>query len=135
MQTSSLKDEIRGVGLRVTASRMAVLRLVRGAERPITHAEVAQALAEETWDRATLYRNLMDLSEAGLLRRVSLGAVWHFEAIGDQPAHPHFVCTECGGVSCTPAIEIPTQGARRSPKAMRKGEVEVQFHGVCDACG
>ena len=127
----SLRDEIREAGLRATASREAVLAALRKAEKPMSHQDVVDVVGEQSWDRATLYRNLIDLAEAGLLRRVSLGTTWHFEqANGDK--HAHFVCTECGTVECAPEMQVVSK--RGSPKSVKQGNVDVQLHGLCDNC-
>ena len=60
-----LKSTIRGVGLRSTAPRIAVLRRLLVATTPISHGELVDTLAEEGMDRTTVYRNLVDLTEAG----------------------------------------------------------------------
>lgn len=136
---SELRDVIRAAGMRATASRIAVLDQLRNATRPISHAEIVGALEGEPWDRATLYRNLVDLTNAGLARKVELGdRVWRFEDSGSQERHdaalhPHFVCTVCGSVSCLPdaAVTGLDEGAQR---ARPKRPVEVQLRGVCDSC-
>jgi Fur family transcriptional regulator, ferric uptake regulator len=129
---------IRDAGLRATASRIAVLRELRAAGRPLSHADIVGSLEEQPWDRATLYRNLIDLAGVGLARRVELGdRVWRFDAStqGHQAAglHPHFVCTMCGSVECLPRMDFvpPRRGV---PAALVRREVEVQVRGVCDAC-
>lgn len=127
----SIRDEIRNAGLRATASREAVLDALRRAQKPMSHQNVLDVIGEDSWDRATLYRNLVDLAEAGLLRRVSLGTTWHFEeASGEQ--HAHFVCTECGIVECAPEMQVVSRPS--APKSVKKGNVEVQLRGRCDDC-
>src|ERR1700753_1855449 len=90
-----LRSAVRGKGLRATPSRLAVLDLVRSSDPPMSHGDVADRLASQTWDRATIYRNLTDLAEAGLVRRTDVGDhVWRFEALkgeAEAAAHPHFV--------------------------------------------
>ncbi|QQR90619.1 MAG: transcriptional repressor [Myxococcales bacterium] len=138
LESKSTAADIRMAGLRGTRSRMAVLELLRGAERPLTHSEVVDAFVDEPWDRATLYRNLVDMAEAGLLRRISLGSTWHFEASqsmqGQVKLHPHFVCDACGHVECTPEVQMQLKGSRKSSKAIQRGQIEIQLHGLCDAC-
>ena len=94
-------------------------------------------LASQAWDRATIYRNLTDLSDVGLARRTDVGDhVWRYEAVtgGHQAsAHPHFVCTECGSVECLPELDYVVTRAR-TPRAVRLKRVEVQLRGPCDAC-
>jgi Fur family transcriptional regulator, ferric uptake regulator len=129
-----LRAAIRGVGLRATRSRLAVLAMLRGAAQPLSHGEVADRLG---WDRATIYRNLTDLADAGLVRRTDLGDhVWRFEAIAaghrdDQ--HPHFVCTACGTVECLPEVELALRRVR-APRAVRARKVEIHLRGLCDGC-
>jgi Fur family ferric uptake transcriptional regulator len=130
---------IRQAGLRATASRIAVLRMLGEADRPLSHADIVDALTDQPWDRATLYRNLIDLVNAGLARKVELGdRVWRFDRSSsshphDAAVHPHFVCTVCGDVACLPEVSIstPTLGI---PKSLRDRHVEVHVRGVCDAC-
>jgi Fur family transcriptional regulator, ferric uptake regulator len=138
---AELRDAIRVAGIRATASRVAVLRELRGASKPVSHAEVVAALAEEPWDRATLYRNLIDLVNAGLARKVELGdRVWRFDGAvatkrHDATLHPHFVCTLCGAIECLPEVAISPSFAGKLPKAVLAREVEVHVRGVCDTCG
>src|SRR5262249_51074671 len=75
-----LRGRIHAVGLRSTGSRLAVLRRLEQARTPVTHADIVNDLAPEGFDRATIYRNLIDLTEAGLASRTDLGDhVWRFE--------------------------------------------------------
>lgn len=109
----TLKQAIRGLGLRCTAARLAVLQHLMAATGPETHAEVSQALASTGYDRATIYRNLTELTDVGLVSRIELGDhVWRFEVrrVGRDGKraldHPHFVCTSCGEVSCLDDVNV-----------------------------
>ena len=111
----ALKNLVRGVGLRCTAARLAVLEQMLNASGPQTHADVSAALDHRGFDRATIYRNLTELTEAKLVTRVDLGDhVWRFEAKrheggaghGHGGDHPHFVCTSCGEVSCLDDVTV-----------------------------
>ena len=110
-----IKLDIRDAGLRATLARIATLQLLRAASSPMTHAVVAEHLASSGVDKATIFRNLSDMTEAGLLRRTELGDhVWRFEAIDAQSphdaSHPHFLCTDCGAVSCLDDVQILLRG-------------------------
>jgi Fur family ferric uptake transcriptional regulator len=137
---AELQAEIRGHGMRSTGPRIAVLAHLGKAGAPLSHTEIHEALASTGYDRATIYRNLVDLAEAGLLVRSDLGDhVWRFErrrAPGDGHAdgHPHFVCTDCGEVSCLPEVTVKVAAASGAPRALAKNEVEVHVRGRCDDC-
>jgi len=131
------RARLRQAGLRATGARVAVLQVLERATAPMSHAEVHDR-AQDGYDRATIYRNLMDLTEAGLLSRSDVGDhVWRFELRGEGAAHKsmhaHFVCTDCGDVSCLPdEVRLVTRGS--VPRAIEDQEFEVQVKGVCDRC-
>lgn len=130
---------IRGAGMRVTSSRIAVLGALRDAALPLSHADVAAKLEHLGMDRTTVYRNLIDLAEAGVLRRSDVGHTWRFEFAGrgDEHAdnqHPHFVCTDCGKVACLPPGTVALKPVRGGPSALKRGNLEIQLRGLCDTC-
>lgn len=132
---TELRTMIRDVKLRATAARVAVLRLLHGIDAPASHPEICEALRADGWDRATLFRNLADLTTAGLLRKRDLGdRLWRYELASsdnDEGDHPHFLCTVCGDVTCLPDIALSVASG---PQSLRQGRVEIQFRGTCDAC-
>jgi Fur family ferric uptake transcriptional regulator len=132
-----LRTALRSVGLRATLPRIAVLAVLSESTKPLSHGDVSARLSAATEERSTIYRNLIALSRAGLVRRVVRGdRIWRFELARGQAharAHPHFVCTSCGKVSCWPELRVVASGAR-TPRAIRMGHYEVQIHGICDAC-
>ncbi|MEZ4322252.1 MAG: Fur family transcriptional regulator [Myxococcota bacterium] len=134
---SALRAQLRTAGLRATRSRVTVLRVLQDASAPTSHPELTEQLANDGWDRATLYRNLVDMTDAGLLNRVDLGDhVWRFELAGrphDSNDHPHFLCTSCGDVSCLPDLALP-KGAAGLPRSVVDGQVSIQLRGLCDEC-
>jgi Fur family transcriptional regulator, ferric uptake regulator len=134
-----LRNRLRGAGLRSTLARVAVLEQLDAAAGPLSHAELADVLVPQGFDRATVYRNLIDLTEAELVSRAELGDhLWRFEtrrAGGEHSAqHPHFVCVDCGEVSCLADINVdisPSPGSKRSVI----GELtEVLLKGRCGRC-
>jgi Fur family ferric uptake transcriptional regulator len=69
----ALRASIRGAGLRATGARVAVLRALASASGPVSHADVCAAIGSSDFDRATVYRNLVDLTRANL---ASAAATW-----------------------------------------------------------
>jgi Fur family ferric uptake transcriptional regulator len=133
------QERIRASGLRSTAPRVAVLRQLEAAQAPLSHAELVDSLGDAGYDRVTIYRNLTDLTEAGLVVRADLGDhVWRFElrraGEAHQGTHPHFTCTDCGTVSCLPAEAVRVTPAKGAPRAVAARAVEVHLRGLCDSC-
>ena len=159
--SSDVREMVKAAGLRCTAARLTVLQHLTRAHGPQTHAEVAAALSDKGFDRATIYRNLTELTEARLVSRVELGDhVWRFEfqrrgKDGEAAAeHPHFVCLTCGEVSCLDDVNVsitprqpPTTAAghaaaerRGTPKTAGRGAAakrvvtDVLLKGQCGNC-
>ena len=91
-------------------------------------------------DRTTVYRNLVDLTEVGLVQRTDLGDhVWRFElkrsrTEGDDAKHPHFTCSGCGTVACLPEVTLKVKPGKGVPRSLSRQKVEIQLRGLCDTC-
>ena len=134
-----LQARLREAGLRSTAPRVAVLRELMATRAPVSHAELCVTLKKHRLDRATIYRNLIDLAEVGIVNRVDLGDhVWRFEIKakdgGHADAHPHFVCTDCGTVSCLTDVDVRIIRGKRAPRSLATKNVAIQITAKCDAC-
>lgn len=136
-ELNAVRDDIRASGLRATPARIAALAELRGARAPMSHADLAERLASSGIDKATAFRNLNDLTAVGLLRRSELGDhVWRFEAVDpsapNDEGHPHFLCVDCGSVTCLSDVQL-TAGSRRRSESV--GEVtEILLRGHCRVC-
>ena len=137
---AEIRTDIRAAGLLSSAPRIAVLERLRRARAPLSHPELTAQLVPLGFDRATIYRNLVDLADAGLVSRVEVGDhVWRYEVRGREHApgeaeHSHFVCNDCGTVSCLPEVSIairPAPGSRRSVVAEIS---DVVLKGRCESC-
>lgn len=136
---AELRDRIRKSGLRSTSARVAVLQKLEDATSPLTHADLADALAPLGFDKATVYRNLMDLSEVGLLSRSEHGDhVWRFElrrpGHHHDDQHPHFLCLDCGEVSCLEDVTVTISPPPGSKKSSIGELTEVVLKGHCGKC-
>jgi Fur family transcriptional regulator, ferric uptake regulator len=137
----ALRTELRSAGLRATPARVAVLGVLRDGGTPMTHGDVVDQLEGRGWDRATIFRNLVALVEAGFVRRTDVGDhVWRFEVLvedrrGQAHEHAHFLCTGCGEVTCMPELELKLPRSGQVPQSVRSRTVEVQLRGLCDECG
>lgn len=138
---SMTKDEARKLlhdsGLRATAPRLAVLRVLAQAQGPLSHTEVLERLGEMDWDPATIYRNLVKLRDAGVAPVVSrVEGIDRYAlagARGDGHRHPHFVCEDCGRVAYLPA-ELTASMSMDGPWAVSIQRAMVQLRGECPEC-
>ena len=129
-----LRELLKGCELRVTEQRMALLRELALLRVPMSHPELTERLAGPDLDRATIYRNLVSLTEAGVLVRTQLGDnVWRYElpqkGASEHGRHPHFVCVDCGDIACLPEQAVSLRG-----EATKREVTEVQLRGRCSSC-
>ncbi len=136
MDTTGLRDQLRGASLRVTAPRLAVLTEVHAHP----HADVetlAGAVRARLGSVSTqaVYDVLRVLGDRGLVRRIEpAGSASRFEArVGDN--HHHVVCRACGvlaDVDCAVG-EAPCLTAS-DDRGFAIDEAEVVYWGTCAAC-
>ncbi len=133
---SRIREELRGLGLRATAPRVAVLNLLRESERPLSHSEVVALIDSDDWDRATIFRNLVKLVKVNLARATGhLGGIARYEAVresDDGHSHAHFSCRACGHVSCLESTVLPQPTEAEWQQSLL--DAEVQVVGVCPTC-
>ena len=85
--------------MRCTPQRYAVMAFLMECNRHPTAAEIYKAVnrVDPRSSRATIYYNLRDLVQAGLVREVAVeGRAAQFDANGVRPHH--IICDRCGNV-------------------------------------
>ncbi|MCX6877071.1 MAG: transcriptional repressor [Verrucomicrobia bacterium] len=97
-----LDDFIRHKKLRRTAQRDAIAKAVFSKDEHFTADELYERASKTAANtsRATVYRTLGLLVEAGLLREIDLGdnQTTYDPNFLSKPAHNHLVCIDCGRV-------------------------------------
>ncbi len=96
-----LREYLRARGLRMTGEREALVRAALGRRRHFTLEElVEEAVGHDARaSRATVYRSLPILIEAGILQPVLVSdEPRRFELAFGRPHHDHLLCRRCGRV-------------------------------------
>ena len=124
-------------GHRMTQPRRIVTGQVLQQSRPFTAEQMVaevHAAAPEV-GRATVYRTLSKLVDAGLLRRIELGSRTVFDHDYGYPFHDHLVCEQCGAM-----IEFQSDKLNEVLQAVagehrfRAGGRTLVIRGVCAGC-
>jgi Fur family ferric uptake transcriptional regulator len=135
---SELRALLRSQNMRATSVRLAVLSILHEHQGPMTHEQVMESLPGSKFDRASVWRLLSELSEKGLLRRMDLGdRVWRYELLDAcrtiESTHSHFLCGQCGEVSCLPPLELVTHEGKL-PGILNHAEFTIRIEGTCGVC-
>ena len=135
-----VKALLREAGLRATGPRLAVYMAVAKEGRPVSHSQLVKQMAGQDLDSATVYRNLVRLTEVGLLKVVSRanGMARYANSSADAQhghghEHAHFVCSDCDTISCLPEDALPKpQVEGRWSESLAAAQMVVQ--GTCPDC-
>ena len=132
---------LRGHGQRYTPARRAVVEALERANRPVTLPEILAV--NDDLAQSSAYRNLAELVDAGVVRRIITSDEYsHFE-ITDQLTgehHHHLICTVCGVVEdFTVPNELEDLIDRASRVVARDQQWAVENHrldlvGRCAGC-
>lgn len=130
---------LQGRGKRITRQRRLIVEQVFShhdhfdADELMTH--LAGDIAERQLSRPTIYRTLIELVEAGLLRKMTLDGRSVFEHDYGYPSHDHLYCQVCNRLIefQSPALE------KLRDRVAEEHDFQVTGHrmfvtGVCSAC-
>ena len=134
--TTELQGLVRGVGLRATRSRLAVLSAVHAHPHSDTDSLIGYVRADlPAVSHQAVYDGLRVLTGAGLLRRIQPhGSVARYEArVGDN--HHHVVCRSCGAIADVDcAVGDAPCLAASDDAGYEIDEAEVIYWGRCPGC-
>lgn len=135
---SRAERRLREQGLRLTRERRAVLDWALRDPGHFDAEQLCDALRREGLrvSRATVYRTLASLVDAGVLRRHPIGhrKVFYEPAVG-KTHHEHLVCLRCGEI-----LEFVEEEIEKLQDAVcREHGFEplrhiLQIYGICGAC-
>jgi len=139
LSVESSRERLREANLRSTPSRLAVLEYLSSQTRALSHAEISDVLVPAGYDKSTLYRVLIELSESEIVARIDAGDhSWRFEIRGKGAHlpgdHPHFVCDDCGRVECLASGEISFSSGKKEKTGKTRHIREVFLKGTCKDC-
>lgn len=134
MDAHSIKRSLEDSGLRCTPQRYAVMAFLSESHNHPTAVEIFENVncRDPRSSRATIYNNLRDLVQAGLVREVAVeGRAARFDA--KHVRHHHFICDRCGSVEDVDWYDLP-RPTRGSLGKRQIRECELIFRGLCTKC-
>jgi Fur family ferric uptake transcriptional regulator len=98
-----------------------LIEKLKGAEKPVS--------------RATVYRTLAKLVDAGLLRRIELGDRTVYDHDYGYPAHDHLVCEVCHSMTEFQSAELEALLEKvAGQNQFRAAGHTLVIRGICAAC-
>ena len=139
MDRSSLDaaDRLTAAGERVTRQRLLVANALAAAGRQLTAEQLYRSLRRQVpgIGRATVFRTLETLVDAGVARRLELdGHVYAYVACLPEHHH-HLACTRCGRVEeIDEAYIAPIAQRLAHDLGFEIDDARLDFYGRCAAC-
>ena len=132
------KDSLERAGLNKTRQRLAVLKTLIRAERPLTVSAIVNTIdSRERINRVTVYRTDSTLREHGIVREIpTVDDIAYYEmACTHNPAHAHFYCRCCKALTCLEPLTLEeTLSVFRNPHDFSVEQVSVSITGLCSEC-
>ena len=137
---SLVSARLRKVDQRYTSGRRCMVDLLMAARRPVSIGDIAELRPEIA--RSSAYRHLMELQNAGVVRRVAATDEFaRFELSEDLTEHHHhLLCMNCGSVvDVTPPASLERAMAKALAELAAGEGFEMLSHqldvfGLCPAC-
>jgi Fur family ferric uptake transcriptional regulator len=135
--TLAAADRLAAAGERVTRQRLQVADRLAAAGRQLTADELYRGLRRQqpSIGRATVFRTLETLVDAGVARRLELeGHVYAYVACLPEHHH-HLACTRCGRVEeIDEAYVQPIATRVARDMGFEIDDARLDFYGRCATC-
>ncbi len=137
-EQDKLANYLNKQGLKLSSGRLKVFKIIVDTHGHFAAEEIVKICRQRNIavSRATIYRTLRELLEAGVIRETAFGEKHqHFEHVYDEKLHHHAHCIRCHN-----NIEFPDlqEDNIYRPLLEKKGFQilghEMHFYGICHKC-
>ena len=139
MQSASeFVEQLRPPGGRRSGKRDAIVRLFLGQDGHFSGEHFVELVrrSDSRISRATVYRTLQWMVDAGMARRVDFGGGrFRFEHAYRHPRHFHFICRSCNQSSEFLSSDIESLVEEiAAARGFAPRQSVLQIYGTCEAC-
>jgi Fe2+ or Zn2+ uptake regulation protein len=129
---------LKSKGLRAGKVRVDFLQYLLDVGKPISAVDILQKESMQSVSKSTIYRNIDDLLEAGLIESVHSNSDSQLYEIKTDHHHHHFNCTQCGWMQCLDVSELESVIKKVESKLSCNGLIVSKhilgFEGLCKNC-
>ena len=129
------EKEIREKGLKLTPSRLAILKTFSNKCHPLSAEDIKEENKAFKIDLVTIYRTLRAFEKAGLIKQVNLQKDAVYYELNSH--HHHIVCKNCGLIeefeNCN-IEQIIQKISLKHPSFSTISDHSLELFGICKAC-
>lgn len=123
--------------IRITTMRKDILDIFLECDKAMSHHDIELQL--EDCDRITLYRNLKNFQEKGIIHKAIDGTNTPKYALCEHECdehhhhdnHVHFHCERCGNTFCLDDVQLPQIS---TPEGYAISSSNLILNGTCNIC-
>ena len=138
----ALTETLKAAKLSLTPTRLGILELLAESHRVWSIDQLLSALKKKSKSKSTtlvfttVYRCLLKLEEAGLVRPADLGdGVSRYEYnTCDEHHHHHVVCKTCGAIEALDDCDVVILENAVKKMGYRGISHRLEFSGICKNC-
>lgn len=132
-----MEKQLLSHGIKPTKNRMVVVEYLNGVNHPVTAPDMLEYLQQQSSiNKVTLYR-ILDLFEAQgvvIKHRADDRSFRYCLKESEQSAHCHFLCTECGKMTCMDMDHIALNPEYIQQTGYQVSNIEIRIDGKCQDC-
>ncbi|MGP1450544.1 MAG: Fur family transcriptional regulator [Wolinella sp.] len=138
MSNETITALFKAKGIRSSEAKLRIIQIFMDTSSLLSANNLHKILSQESAiDLATIYRNLNQFKECGILREVLANTgESHFElALNGRAVHPHFWCVRCKKPQCLAPLSLEeTLGFASFAGKNRLHSITISMEGVCEEC-
>jgi len=138
MASGDVRDRILAAGQRLTPQRDLIAEVLERADHPLSAQELCEAVEQLDCGigRATVFRTLQSLQEAGIVEHLTLAGNRAGYLLCASPGHHHhLVCRHCGRVEDLHEQEVaPFVADVERAHSFHVDHASFSIYGTCSGC-
>jgi Fe2+ or Zn2+ uptake regulation protein len=138
-QDLTVETALRKLGIKVTKSRVSLLKVLKEEHGPFTieelHERISRVSQDEICDLVTVYRSIGLFEGAGLVRRCDFGdGALRYEFQDNSTHHHHVVCRACRKVKSLDACFLQDLEKLLQKEGYSNVTHTLEFFALCEEC-
>ncbi len=135
------KKIIEKNGYKFTSQKQTILKTIIESKEHLNAKELHDEIKTENIGLATVYRNLKEFHELGILKEINIDGVSYYEMkmFSGEPFHIHLRCYECDNLIDIESREFNLEYLKLIKKIEKSNNIEIydsdiMFIGLCSKC-
>ena len=138
MESQAIQIQLGQVGLKSTSKRLEILQFLKVQRQPVPVEEIHKAVSKnQALDLATVYRNLKQLVEVGIVRKSFFdeGRIQYSMSENQNHSHDHHIqCIRCEEIEPVKVCLPVTHTKVFENLGYQQVSHRLEFFGICHQC-